>query len=38
LTVITCIIREFHNQILETGCIPLALLENKIDKWIETMK
>ena len=31
-------IREFHNQILETGCIPLALLENKIDKWIETMK
>jgi uncharacterized protein (DUF885 family) len=31
-------IREFHNQILETGCIPLALLENKIDKWIETKK
>ena len=31
-------IREFHNQILETGCIPLALLENKVDKWIETMK
>ena len=31
-------IREFHNQVLETGCIPLALLENKIDKWIETMK
>ena len=27
-------IREFHNQVLETGCIPLALLENKIDKWI----
>ncbi len=27
-------IREFHNQVLETGCIPLALLENKIDTWI----
>jgi uncharacterized protein (DUF885 family) len=31
-------IREFHHQVLETGCIPLALLENKIDKWIETIK
>lgn len=29
-------IREFHNQILETGCIPLALLESKINKWIAT--
>ena len=29
-------IREFHNQVLETGCIPLALLEAKIDKWITT--
>ncbi|REH52483.1 uncharacterized protein (DUF885 family) [Tenacibaculum gallaicum] len=27
-------IKEFHNQVLETGCIPLALLENKIDNWI----
>ncbi|MGG8497638.1 DUF885 domain-containing protein [Tenacibaculum sp. TC6] len=27
-------IKEFHNQVLETGCIPLALLENKIDAWI----
>jgi uncharacterized protein (DUF885 family) len=27
-------IREFHNQVLETGCIPLQLLENKIDAWI----
>lgn len=27
-------IRKFHNQVLETGCVPLALLENKIDKWI----
>ena len=29
-------IREFHNQILETGSIPLALLENKINDWIAT--
>jgi len=27
-------IRQFHNQVLETGCVPLALLENKIDTWI----
>ena len=27
-------IKEFHNQVLETGCIPLQLLENKIDTWI----
>lgn len=27
-------IAQFHNQILETGCIPLALLEAKIDRWI----
>ncbi len=31
-------IREFHNQVLETGCIPLALLEDKIDKWIASVK
>lgn len=29
-------IREFHNEVLETGCIPLALLENKIDNWINS--
>ncbi len=28
-------IKEFHNQILETGCVPLAVLEEKIDQWIE---
>jgi len=28
-------IKEFHNQILETGCVPLALLEEKIDQWID---
>ena len=26
--------REFHNQVLETGCVPLALLEDKIHRWI----
>ncbi|WP_233862253.1 DUF885 domain-containing protein [Tenacibaculum piscium] len=31
-------IREFHHQILETGCIPLALLEDKINKWIIASK
>ena len=31
-------IKEFHNEILETGCIPLALLEAKIDKWIASKK
>ena len=31
-------IRQFHNQILETGCVPLALLEDKIDRWIASSK
>ena len=31
-------IREFHAQVLETGCIPLALLEKKIDAWIAKTK
>lgn len=31
-------IREFHREVLETGCIPLALLEDKIDNWIATSK
>ncbi len=31
-------IREFHNQVLETGCIPLQLLESKIDSWVEASK
>jgi len=29
-------IKEFHNQILETGSVPLSLLEDKINLWIET--
>ncbi|MBC8753623.1 DUF885 domain-containing protein [Kordia sp. YSTF-M3] len=28
-------IREFHNQVLSTGCIPLQLLEDKINVWIQ---
>lgn len=31
-------IKEFHNQVLETGCVPLALLEDKINVWISTNK
>lgn len=31
-------IKEFHNQVLETGCIPLALLENKINTWVASKK
>lgn len=28
-------IRQFHNEVLETGCVPLAVLEEKINGWIE---
>ena len=31
-------IGEFHKQVLETGCVPLQLLENKINKWISDSK
>ena len=31
-------IKQFHNHVLETGCVPLALLEAKIDSWIATNK
>lgn len=31
-------IREFHKEVLETGCIPLNLLEKKIDRWIADSK
>ncbi|WCO00766.1 DUF885 domain-containing protein [Psychroserpens ponticola] len=30
-------IAQFHNQVLESGCIPLALLETKIDNWIASI-
>ena len=28
-------IKEFHNRVLESGCVPLSFLENKIDAWIK---
>ena len=31
-------VREFHNQILNTGALPLAILEKKIDGWIAASK
>ncbi|MBT8272724.1 MAG: DUF885 domain-containing protein [Bacteroidia bacterium] len=31
-------IGQFHNEVLEVGCVPLALLENKINNWIEANK
>jgi uncharacterized protein (DUF885 family) len=27
-------IREFHSRILESGCLPLNLLERKIERWL----
>lgn len=29
-------VTEFHNQVLNSGSLPLILLESKIDHWIET--
>lgn len=31
-------IKVFHQKVLESGVLPLALLENKINNWIETGK
>lgn len=31
-------VREFHNQILNTGALPLAVLEKKINEWIAASK
>jgi len=31
-------IKVFHQKVLESGVLPLALLEKKINKWIETGK
>lgn len=31
-------IREYHNQVLETGAVPLQLLEEKVDRWIGNTK
>ena len=27
-------VREFHNQVLSSGALPLMVLEDKIDRWI----
>ncbi|CAN5232913.1 DUF885 domain-containing protein [soil metagenome] len=31
-------IREFHTQVLDTGALPLQILEQKIDRWIAAKK
>ena len=31
-------VREFHNQVLNTGALPLTVLEKKIDGWIAASK
>ena len=31
-------IKEFHNQILDSGSLPLSTLEDKVDFWISKMK
>ena len=31
-------VREFHNQVLNTGALPLTILEQKIDAWIAASK
>ena len=31
-------IRAFHEQVLGTGALPLAVLEKKIDAWIAASK
>lgn len=31
-------IREFHKQVLNSGCLPLSILEEKLDKWAKTQQ
>jgi len=31
-------IREFHAQVLDSGALPMAILEAKIDRWIAAKK
>ena len=31
-------IKEFHDQVLKDGCLPLTILETQIDRWIATKK
>ena len=29
-------IREFHNQVLQSGSLPMSILESKIDLWVRS--
>lgn len=31
-------VAQFHNQVLDSGSIPLKVLEDKINRWIESLK
>ena len=31
-------IAQFHNEVLGTGCVPMKLLEERINRWIESKK
>jgi uncharacterized protein (DUF885 family) len=31
-------VSQFHNQVLDSGCIPLKVLEDKVNRWIESVK
>ena len=31
-------IKELHDEVLKDGCLPLIILETKINKWIESKK
>lgn len=31
-------IKEFHNQVLDSGCLPMKILEDKINAWIASKK
>lgn len=31
-------IKEYHDQVLDAGCLPLKVLEDKVNKWIESKK
>ena len=31
-------IREFHRIVLESGSMPLALLEEKVNRWMNSLK
>jgi len=31
-------IKQFHNIVLESGCVPLKILEDKVERWISSKK